>query len=76
MRRYLPAIGAIVLSLLLMGGFVIVYTGWAQEKSDQRWCALFSTLDPPGSPPTTDRGAVVQRRVRDLRRGFHCKKED
>lgn len=73
MSKYVPTIGAVVLSLLLMGGFVIVYTGYAQQKGDRRWCALFETLDPPGAPPTTDRGAVVQKRVRELRKDFRCK---
>lgn len=72
MRRYGPTFGAIVLSLLLMGGFVIVYTGYSQQQSDKRWCALFLALDPPGAPPTTGRGQIIQQLIRKLKADFHC----
>lgn len=40
--------------------------------SDLRWCELFALLDPPGAPPTTDRGRLVQDQIRLLQAAFHC----
>ena len=72
-RQIVWAVAATALSLLVMFGFVIVYTGYAQNKADRRWCALWTALDPPGQPaPTTERGLEVQRHIRKLRADFHC----
>lgn len=73
-RRW--AIASILLSLLLMAGFVVVYTGYTRERDDQRWCGLFAALDPAAEPPTTDRGAEVQRLIRQLRADFDCRGKD
>jgi hypothetical protein len=44
-----------------------------QEQADARWCALFALLDPEGAPPTTERGQLVAKAIRDLREDFRCK---
>ena len=60
----------LVAVLIAVGG--VVYTNHAQRRSDQRWCALLSSLDQPDAPPTTDRGARIQEQIHELRRDLRC----
>lgn len=42
------------------------------EENNQRWCPLFTALNPPGTPATTPRGRVVTERLHDLAAAFNC----
>lgn len=42
--------------------------------TNQRWCALFTTLDSPQAPPTNERGRVIQDKIRDLKLQLKCEK--
>lgn len=49
------------------------YTAHLQGQSDRRWCELFTSLDQPDVPPTTERGIRVQQQIHKLRRDLGCK---
>jgi hypothetical protein len=44
----------------------------ARRDSDQRWCGLFTVIDPPEAPPTTERGQVIAEKIHELRVSFGC----
>jgi len=63
------SIAVIVLSVLLMLGFSIVYSGYQQRQSDKRWCDLFETLDNP--VPDTIRDPAQKARSIRAQQQFH-----
>lgn len=72
MRRWAVPVAVVALSLLISFGFVIVYTAYAQQQADRRWCRTLTALDSPEEPATTPRGQVLQREMRKLHHDFGC----
>lgn len=63
---------ASVVALLSVVIFSVVYTRHVQEQADRRWCALFTSLDSPQAPATTERGLLIQRQMHKLRTDLGC----
>jgi hypothetical protein len=85
MRRGYAIFLVLLVMLLFVGGVVynVTYTKQVDERSDRRqaeqrarqdrrWCSLLATLDQQGSPPTTERGRMVQQQIHELRRELGC----
>jgi hypothetical protein len=83
MKRWASAVLAVTLSCLLMTIAGIPYTAHVQQETekrfdkiqaetDARWCALLTTIDVPGTPPTTARGREQVAALRLLMSSFGC----
>jgi hypothetical protein len=65
-------LAVIVLSMIMTGAAVVTYTGYAQKRSDHRWCELLNSIDQPGVSDTTERARNAQRQIHRLRVDFGC----
>lgn len=70
-RAWWSLVIVLVVAVLIAGAGVF-YTNHVQRQSDRRWCDLLESLDQPNSPPTTARGAEIQRQIHELRRELRC----
>lgn len=69
---YVLVVAVIALSMIMTGSVSIIYVGWAQEKSDKRWCELLNGIDQPNVPATTERARNAQKQIHKLRVEFGC----
>lgn len=71
MRRVYAVVVIVVACLALVGVMLanVAYTRHVQQQSDQRWCALFATLDRP--VPMTIKDPVQRARSERAQRQFH-----
>lgn len=75
-RRY--ALTMIFVSLFTAVTLSILYTNAKGNESDQRWCALLSTLDSTykTTPPTSEPGKAVARDIARLHDQLDCEGTD
>lgn len=81
--RFWYAITVAFVAVLVVSFAGVAYTNYVQKQaerraelarqdSDRRWCGLFAALDPPGTPPTNERGKVIAEEIHRLRVSFGC----
>jgi hypothetical protein len=69
---YAVAISFVACVAVAMGS--VIYTGYVQRQSDQRWCSLLTQLTDAqrGAPPATESGRRFAAELERLRREFRC----
>jgi hypothetical protein len=60
------------LSSIVMGLIAIVVSVQAVRHSEQKMCRVLVTLEQPGEPATTERGAKIATALNRLRSDYHC----
>ena len=61
-------------SALVMTLVAVVYANYVDNRSNQRWCGIVSTMDEVyrEEPPTLDTGKRLAEEIKKLKNDFRC----
>jgi len=74
-RQLMVVIIATVLCGVIATLGSVVYTRWANDRQDKRWCKLLTVVIGPDTPPATARQQQILDALKELYDDYKCASE-